>query len=423
MLALQQQQQQLLDMQKQLRDEEAAEIHQNRDDQPKSFLEFQKKMLGDGKHMSGIDQETESRVRYEHDLRRKIEEEYSHRERRDSNMSAVDAIRSLGFKRELKIQGTIGGRKDTRLNYISLQSQVSEATKRGYSDEDITFALRRAVAPESELRQYLDALDSDISLEEVLEYIRGAYKEKAASELFHDLNKLCQNSTEENQAFLFRALSLRQKMIAASKIEDSIDYSVDLIQSVFKRSVLTGLREDAVRAHMKSCLSPSSKKTDRELIDEISKVSAEETEHILKQGGSCNRSDRGCNIGTAAATGGAERRARVNQVTFNDAVGDESSRSTDYAAKAYEVTHRHIESQINSVVKPLTDTIKDLTLQLSEMQKELEEMKKRRQSATPRHKRLGCKECLAKKIMCKHCFKCGQDGHRIASCPNSSTSN
>ena len=402
---LQEQQQKLLELQQQLTEDEAGDIQKDLRN---------RKLPVDTKNQ--IDLEMENRLRREYELRRMIEEEYSQKERKYSNVSTVDAIRTLDFKRELKIQGTIGGKTETRLNYISLQSQVSEATTRGYSNEEIKFALRRAVATGSELRQYLDTLEADISLDEVLGYIRGAYKEKTAGELFQDLNKLCQNSSEDNQSFLFRALSLRQKMIAASKVEDAINYGTDLIQSVFKRSVLTGLRDDAIRAHMKLFLSSSAKKTDQELIEEISKVSAEETEHMSKQVGSTSkrvsfRAEASC----STEANGNERRARVNEITG----GSESSR-TSHAAKACEMAHVTIESQVKNAVKPLTDTIRELSLQLSSMQKELEEMKQRRHTSAKKQKRLGCSACLANNITCKHCFRCGKEGHRIASCPNSS---
>ena len=198
--------------------------------------------------------------------------------RSDSTLSAVEAIRSLGLKKDLRIQGTIGGSDDKRLNFISLQSQVLEAKKKGYTEEEIAFALRRAVASGSELRQYLDALGASISLSETMDCIRSAYKEKAASELFNDLRQLKQQSNEDNQDFLFRSLALKAKMKAAARFEFEYEYSDGLIEASFKRAFYTGLKDNATRVHLKTLLQTSSTATDRDLIEEVTKVSAEETE-------------------------------------------------------------------------------------------------------------------------------------------------
>ena len=312
------------------------------------------------------------------EVRRRLSQE----QERESTHATMDAIKSLGFsRRELKIQGTVGGNADNRLNYVSLASQVSEAKGKGHSESEIAYALRRAVAAGSELRQYLDSLDGDISLDVVLGCIRRAYKEKAASELFQDLNNLCQMPEEDNQTFIFRALGLKQKMIAASKVETAVKYDVALIQSVFKRSVSTGLRSETVRSHMKPFLQTTREVPDHELIGELSKIAAEETERETKQiGSACSR-----------------RRVQINEVSVN-------------------------KVEMEKVIKPLTDTIQELSDQLKAMQSELGAMKQRRSERQQRKtswKPKGCLDCVSKKLFCKHCWKCGGDGHIATNCQSS----
>ena len=78
----------------------------------------------------------------------------------------------------------------------------------------------------------MDSLEK-YDLKELLACVRSAYQEKSASALFQDLNKLCQTNDEDVQAFIFRALGLRQKVLAASEADDAIPYDATLIQSVF----------------------------------------------------------------------------------------------------------------------------------------------------------------------------------------------
>ena len=326
--------------------------------------------------------------------------ESSGRLRSDSTLSAVEAIKSLGLKKDLRIQGTIGGNDDKRLNFISLQSQVLEAKKKGYTEEEVAFALRRAVASGSELRQYLDALGASISLSETMDCIRSAYKEKAASELFNDLRQLKQQPNEDNKDFLFRSLALKAKMKAAARLESEYEYSDGLIEASFKRAFYTGLKDNATRVHLKTLLQTSSTATDKDLIEEVTKVSAEETEFSAKH---------------------AAKTVRVHEIT--------------------------VESQVQASVKPLADSLKQMSDQLAEMQKEIillrstkngkqgstggdssqspqvqnpqqKTQNSNRQTQKFRPRRPSCQDCTAKNLRCEHCIKCGQMGHMIADCPS-----
>ena len=124
------------------------------------------------------EQEFEDKYRRECEIRAKVEEEFAME--RNNQTILKDAV-TLGLRRELRFQGNIGGSDDKKLTYISLQSQVSEARQIHYTDKEIAFALRKAVANGSELRQFLDALDAGITLEDILGYIRSFYKEKTAA--------------------------------------------------------------------------------------------------------------------------------------------------------------------------------------------------------------------------------------------------
>ena len=308
------------------------------------------------------------------------------RARSDSTLSTVEAIKSLGLKRELRIDGNIGGNDAKTLNYVSLLSQVEEAKGKKYTDGEIAYALRRAVVAGSQLRQYLDALGSKLSLNETLCYIRGAYKEKSAVELFNDLNKLCQAPNEDNQAFLFRSLALKAKMKAAAKLETDYTYGDPLIDATFKRALYTGLRDSTARVHLKAMLKVDGEISDKELIDELNKVSAEETEFSSKH--------------VAKA-----RSIQANEVRVDESVS--------------------VETQMQATVKPLTDAMKQMSEQLIAMQKELLELRSPRrpfQSRDTRPRRIGCKDCLEKDLRCSHCFKCGKEGHRATSCTATTTS-
>ena len=108
----------------------------------------------------------------------------------------------------------------------------------------------------------------------MLGYIRTSYKEKGATELFQDLNRLVQKEGESAQDFLFRALGLRQKVMLASEAEAAIRYDENLVKSVFYHALKTGFLSQAVRNHMHPFLDPLRGTPDNVLISEVHKIAA-----------------------------------------------------------------------------------------------------------------------------------------------------
>ncbi len=54
---------------------------------------------------------------------------------------------------------------------------------------------------------------------------------------------------ESTQDFLFRALDIRQKVLFASGEECAdVSYDLELVQTMFRRSLSTGIRDDIIRS-------------------------------------------------------------------------------------------------------------------------------------------------------------------------------
>ena len=264
----------------------------------------------------------------------------------------------------------VDGKAETRLDYISLCSQVTEGKRKGYKDDEIAFALRRAVTTGTELRRYLDSLPS-LTLQEILQCIRSAYQEKSATELFQELTSLCQQSSENSQAFLFRALGLRQRVFLASEAEDQIHYDNNLVQSIFLHAISTGLSSDNIRSIMQPLLDVSRVASDNQLIEKMTKATSEENERLSKQ--KMNQSQRSST-------------ASVNEVS----------------------------SGMEQAMKPLLKTIKDMTEKLDSLQSEMSQLKNNARPSS--WKRRGCEACTASGASYSHCWKCGKSGHISRRC-------
>ena len=202
--------------------------------------------------------------------------------------------------------------------------------------------------------------------------IRSAYQEKSATELFQGLSNLCQGPSETSQAFLFRALGLRQRVVQASEAETIIKYDETLVQSIFLHSIKTGLRNSAVRSHMQQFLRPDHPVSDNTLIEEITRAESEENERVNKENVSGNK----------------------KTVTVNE---------------------------VNATAQVMEKVLKTLD-RMNERLEELEKGNKTRgENKEPKSwKRTGCRDCTAKGKYCDHCWKCGQTGHFSRNCQSKS---
>ena len=99
------------------------------------------------------------------------------------------------------------------------------------------------------------------------------------------MTTLAQLPNENPQAFLFRGLELRQKVVFSSKAIDPNNptYIYGMIQEHFLRAIETCLREEAVRAKLRPFLKRPDVE-DEELIAELTRVCAEQSETENKLG-------------------------------------------------------------------------------------------------------------------------------------------
>ena len=284
---------------------------------------------------------------------------------------AEPAATSL-YRRQLKINGSIGG-KD-QLAYLSLAAQVTDAKKSGYTDHEVMVAVKRAIAPSSTLRSYIDSKPT-LKLKEVLAFLRDFYAEKTAAEWFTQLANCVQRTDEKPIDFVLRALEARQRVIAASNAEEG-QFEEKLVRATFCRAIRTGLQSGAIRNHMKPFLDPAAEVSDDNLLKQINIITAEKDEISAKQ-------------------------KETQKMPAKPAVGAIAAEDDRYI----------------KLMKPLVDSVAELTKQM----KDLQAKQQPRQRGWRQQRDGRCKECQKNNInKCEHCFKCGaQDGHFVRNCKQS----
>ena len=115
-------------------------------------------------------------------------------------------------------------------------------------------AVVRAATPGLCLRDML-AIKSILTLAYLKTILKAHFKENSTTDIFHRLVNITQETKESPQNFLFRAIELKERLMAAARDDSSdVQYSPDLIPKKFLRSVSTGLLSDNVKMQLKSHL-------------------------------------------------------------------------------------------------------------------------------------------------------------------------
>ena len=286
------------------------------------------------------------------------------------------------YRRELKIVGMVGpeSQKD-RLSFVSLTRQVESGKSKGYTESEVIEAVIRAICPTLKLRSYVETMEG-LTLKKLLQILKAHYKQKSATELYHELTILCQDPKESAEDFLIRALELRQQVLFTSRVmEEDVKYSRELVQAVLLRALETGIKNETIRAKMR----PLFKKhdvTDEELIKGVGDAMSEETERSNK-----------------LTLSSWKQAAKVNSCMY-DKDGQES--------KASKNVHSGEKGKRDTLMMTLEAVKADIANIKSSMAANNRNDGKQR-PACPKCKSQGNGKCT-------HCYICGSDEHYARGC-------
>ena len=280
--------------------------------------------------------------------------------------------KNSAFRREFRIGGNIGTTTGC-ITYISLCSQIDEGRK-GYGDDDITMAVKKAVTAGSELRTILDA-KTKMPLDTVLNFIRSFMKEKTATELCRDLSELVQKDSEEPQVFVLRAMELREKILVAPIHEGTVQYEKSQVQDMFIHTIRTGLKSANVRAKLVGVLRRDTE--DEQLMSEISAAAIEESKRVMKQTNSAKK--------TTATTAGASASEGL--------------------------------SELSGIIRSLKDDVNSLRKEVADLKKGNNQPSQSEESQNHYMSR-GCHYCRrdGHGDSCRHCWICGAGDHLAQYC-------
>ncbi len=331
-----------------------------------------------------------------------------------------ESIPEVTLRREFRVFGQIGeaGQKE-KMSYTSLNNQIESGVRKGYTEAEIIEAVTSAVSPGLPLRELLE-IKRDLTLSTLKTILRGHYKIDSSSDLLHRLMNISQEPKESAQSFLFRAIELKEKLLWTSGDEqDGEQFSPELIQRKFLRSVETGLLNDAVKFQIKPYLSDP-KVADKVLIEKTGEAANLELERQTK-----------------LMKPVTQKPLRLSEVQAVEHVcGNKQPMSSEMESQGQRndtlmkdiIIGKDKKKQIQGkeTDNETAKAIEDLRANVMEMTKVFRETMEATRSqfhppVTPlrtERRSKGCRSCqeAQRGEECRHCYRCGQDGHLSRGC-------
>ena len=115
-----------------------------------------------------------------------------------------------------------------------------------------------------------------------MKFLQSHFVERNTTGLCQHLSSITQGSPETATRFVYRAMSLRQKLIVLSKSPAAeIKYDQDLVQKQFLKSLETGLTSEAIMTEIKLLLENPSM-SDEDLIFAVGQASSSDQQRSVK---------------------------------------------------------------------------------------------------------------------------------------------
>ena len=333
--------------------------------------------------------------------------------------------------KELKISGQIGspGQKD-KLTYTGLSFQIGSARARGFEDMDICAAVIKAIAPGEELRTYLEMCPT-LTLDTLIPVLRMHFKEKDATLVYTELSNGAQGPSETENDFCLRMMALRQKVLLMSQ-EENGQYTPQLVQTQFQKSLSTGFRREAVRQQLRGVL--KNPIHDIQLLQEIRDVVMTETEHDSK-----------VKVAKVAAANHVNAEPAAPPKTQNQKQGNPIlAEITKLTSQISELSglHSGLQSQMDalrqsSYTPPANPAPPGPTYPSQGPGNQptnqgttpvIQDGNGRGRGGRGRGRggrggnrgfgrRMGCFQCVQAGLFCNHCYTCGEENHKFFECP------
>lgn len=362
------------------------------------------------------------------------------------------SIRDISMlqRREFKIHGGQIGDSVSDISFSNLCKQIDEGIKEGYTESEIIRGVFRLIKP-GNFKDMLITKD-DITVAELKSFLQSHLGESSSTELFQELMSAKQHDHETPQQFLYRMISLKQKVSFCSRqLNADIRYDDHTIQSVFLHTVSQGigLKHSDIRRELRLFLSDPNV-SDEILLRQVIRITSDESERQRRLGQSTRHKVVHAHSAQFESDKGAKEVMKVDETTKDKTIQQlrvqiealttaVNSLKQSGLPKPPNSWHEYSEPQLQRYQQlqqppqhptfnfqhPTQFPSSAMSLYKPDTQYQSQcQYRSRPQTqfsssrrSLQRQGQSRCPECTEKNVTtCSHCFICGAEGHRAVGC-------
>ena len=327
--------------------------------------------------------------------------------------SATDFLRGVKL-REFKIDGTVG-RAAGCIDWQNLQFQIKKGRTAGHIDEEIMNGVIKAMKAGTSLHRYYQNNVDDMSWDGFFDMLESHYicKTQGSSKVFTNMDASSQEPDEEAGDFAFRLLEMAKMVLKLGEKEEGSSWDPTFVRKTCLQALSTGFNDSSIRADLREFLKDHTK-TDGEIIDEVGRAEKRSAELKKKMKGKSAASNA---LYRDNSTDGNNRNGSTQPAAGND--GPVLAAVQRLSEKVDTI------GQVVTRVDALEIGLANVQQQLSGLANVKQQHLQNQQQPPPIIPAVGgrrgikCDNCEANRVrFCRHCSKCGEEGHKRRNCPN-----
>ena len=333
--------------------------------------------------------------------------------------------------KDYKIEGKIG-HGESPLSFQNIEYQVSDGEDLEYTWKEISSGLIKAMKGGSSIRNFFEnPANREMPKDEFMKMLESLIdeEEKDSAKLLTEMSSKVQGAREKVLTYVLDMINLRKSIVKMS-IEEGNPLSELLVRKWCTHAILVGLRLDPIRMEMRRILKdPMSE--EHEVMKKVKELVRMEKEHLQKMGeeeeddeeSSSSKGNTKNNKNNLS--GGSGKNTEVNHINAsegwrNRSQAGEKSKGVSFAGEAgkLEIDATVLNAKLDLIANQMGEclevipAVRSLENDVKDLKKEMAQLKSQRPSGPPK-----CEECKKTNTRCNHCVKCGELGHKQATCP------
>ena len=331
-------------------------------------------------------------------------------------------LRGVKF-REFKVDGSVG-RAAGCIDWQNLQFQIKKGKTAGHGPEEIMNGVIKAMKVGSSLHKYYQNNIDDMSWDDFFDMLESHYisKTQESSTIFTNMGTSSQEPEEEAGDFAFRMLEMSKMVIKLGEKEEDSTWDPNFVRKKCLQSLSLGFIEPSIRADLREFLKDHTKK-DRAIIDEVGKAEKRSSELKKKMKGK----------------GGANSMALYGDYNNNSSQDNRNVKNNGGGNFPKTPTVDPVLTAVQKLTEKVDDIgkiatrVDALEVGLANVQEQLAGITANQNTpnihpslrqppvipAVGGRRGIKCQTCENNRVVfCRHCNKCGEDGHKRKDCPN-----